>query len=325
MKASFFRVALPMIGLLFGLTGSDIHAEQPPVARVGVLNPQSAPPPIEEGLRKGLEELGYVEGKNLVLEWRRGAVTDEEMRAHAHSLAKAGVDVIVSMGTPATRAALEGSDKPVVFTVGDPVASGFVASLGHPGGRASGVSVVSTQLNQKRLELLRHLAPRAKKVFYLTNAANPLMAHDFAEAQVAARSLGMQLITLSARTDQELDAALDPIRKHAADALVAVADLGLLARRGKIANAVREARMPAIFPFKEYHESGAVATYGPDYVLALGRAARYVDKVLRGAKLADLPVEQLSKYELILDLQAARQMHLTVPQTLQALADEIIK
>ena len=240
-------------------------------------------------------------------------------------MAKLEVDLIVTMGSPATRAALDATRKPVVFIVGDPVATGFAASLAKPGGNATGVSVLSTELDRKRLELLRELAPRARRIAYLTNASNPSAAHDLAEVQNAARALRLQLLPLSAQTAAEIDAALKELSHGKADGLIVSPDLGLFAYRGKIAKAVREARIPAMFPFREYHDVGVLVSYGPDPPSAMRRAARYVDRILRGDKPAELPIEQISKYEMIIDLRVAREMHIDVPEALVLRADEVIR
>jgi putative ABC transport system substrate-binding protein len=302
------------------------NAELPAgIPRVGVLNPQDAPPSMEDGLRQGLRDLGYVEGENIVIDWRRSARTPQQMRQQASELEKSDVALIVTMGTPATRAALDATGKPVVFMVGDPVATGFAGSLAKPGGNATGVSVLSTELNQKRLELLRELAPRARRIAYLTTPSNPLAAHDLAEMRKAARTLHLQLLPLNAQNADEVDAALKELRHGKADALVVTADLGLVAYKAEIARAVREARIPAMFPFKEYHDVGVLISYAPNYQGAMRRAAHYVDRILRGGKPAELPIEQTSQYEMIIDLRVAREMHIDVPEALLLRAHEVIR
>jgi ABC-type uncharacterized transport system substrate-binding protein len=300
-------------------------ADQPsPAPRIGVLDPQGASP-FEEYLRKGLRELGYAEGQNITIEWRRGAATQEEMRAQAADLARLNVDLIVAIGSPATRAALEATAKPIVMQVGDPVLAGFAASLARPGGRATGVSIQTTDLNQKRLELLRQLAPHARRVVYLNNLSNPLAVSDLAEMQKSARTLGVKLLTISASNDAEIDAALQALRKSAADGVVVTADLTLLANRAKVARAVREAKLPAVFPFREYHDVGALMSYSPNQVEVFRRAATYVDRILKGANPAELPIEQISTYEVVIDARIAREMHIKVPQELLYRADEVIQ
>jgi putative ABC transport system substrate-binding protein len=305
---------------------SVLRAAPPPnPTKVGVLNSQGAPSSIEDGLREGLKELGYVEGKNILIEWRRAASSEKEMPRQAADLARLDLDLIISMGTPATRAALDAGAKAVVFWVGDPVAAGFAVSLSKPGGNATGVSVLSTELNRKRLEFLRAVAPRAKVVGYLTNASSPLMAHDLAEAKNAAHMLGLQLIPFSAQNSHDLAAVSQELKRRGADALVVVADLGLLAHRVEVARLIREAKIPAILPWKEYHDEGVLMSYAPDNRAAMRLLAIYVDKIVKGSKPAELPVEQISRYELVIDLRVAREMGTQVPSELLLRADEVIR
>jgi putative ABC transport system substrate-binding protein len=307
-----------------GVCGFPLTTVGADPVRVGVFNPQGAPPSVERALRDRLAELGYVEGKTLVLDWRGSAATAGDMRGQAADLASK-VDLIVTMGTPATRAVLDATTKPVVFIVGDPVAMGFAASLAKPGGNATGVSVLSTELNQKRLELVRELVPRAQRVSYLTNASSPLMAHDLEAAKRAAHALRIQLLPLSAQKGEEIDAIPELVKKHASDAIVIVADLGLLAQKSRLSRAVREARIPAIFPFKEYHEAGVLMSYGPNFTVAAQRAANYVDRIIKGAKPGELPIDQMAEYELIIDLRAARELHINIAPALLVRANEVMQ
>lgn len=291
-------------------------------ARVGVFNPQGAPPSVETALRQRLAELGYIEGNTLILEWRGSAATD--IRDQAGELASK-VDIVVTVGTPATRAVLDATTKPVVFMVGDPVAMGFAASLGKPGGNATGVSVLSTELNQKRLELVRELVPRAKRVSYLTNPSSPLLAHDLEAAERAAHALSIQLLPISARTIEEINTIPHVLRRTSPDAIVIVADLGLLAQRSLLARAIRDAKIPAIFPWREYHEVGALISYSPDFTVAARRAANYVDRILKGAKPGELPIDQMAEYSLVIDLRVAREMNIKIPPGLLVRANEIMQ
>jgi ABC-type uncharacterized transport system substrate-binding protein len=238
---------------------------------------------------------------------------DEETQAA--DLVQLDLDMVVSMGTPATRAALDAGAKAVVFWVGDPVATGFAARLAKPGGRATGVSVLSTELNRKRLELLA-VAPGAKVVGYLTNASSPLMVHDLTQAQDAARILGVQLIPFSAQSGRDLAALSQELRKQRVDALVVVADLGLLAHRGDVAKLIREAKIPAVLPWKENHDEGVLMTYGPDNRAAMRLLATYVNKIETGNKPAELPIEQISKYELVVNIKTAKALGITIPESI---------
>lgn len=301
------------------------HADQPPaIPRIGVLMPAVAA--MEEGLRQGLQELGYIDGTSIVIDWRRSAGTDQELRTLAIDLVHSKAEIIVAAGTPAARAAMETTTTlPIVFHVGDPVASGFATSLAKPGGNGTGVSVISSELIVKRLELLHQLQPRAKRVLFLVNPSNPAAAQLMGEVQNAARTLGLRVETLNARNIAEIDAALGKMRRTAADACLVGGDLLFLAEKARIARAIRNNRMPAVFAYREFHEDGALMSYGPSLKQTMHSAARYVDKILKGAKPADLPIEQISKFHLVLDLRVAREMGITVPQELLFRADEVIR
>src|SRR5215813_5847875 len=227
---------------------------RPETSRIGVLNSQGAPQSIEDAFRNGLRKLSYVEGKNITIEWRRGVGTQKEMRLQAIDLVASKVDLIVSFGSPATRAALDTRATPVVFLVGDPVGAGFAVSLARPGGKGTGVSTQTTELNRKRLEILRQLSPRAQRFLYLGNYSNPIAARDLAEMEKGARALGIKLVSLSAQNSAEIEVELQAIRQRSGDAVVVSADTTLLVNKAKIASAIREAKLPAIFPFREYHE-----------------------------------------------------------------------
>jgi putative ABC transport system substrate-binding protein len=324
--AGLARGLIPAIVTGVTVLWSLAIADQPErVARIGVLNPQTASASMEDALRKGLAQLGYVEGKNLVVEWRRSAGTQDEIGALAADLGAGKVDLIIAMGSPAARAALDATMKPVVFLVGDPVASHFAASLGRPGGRGTGVSVVYSDLITKHLELLHELVPRARRIIVLTNLSNPGTPPAQEKLQQAARALGLQLVTLSAGNAAEMDAAVRAISRTAGDAVLVSGDLLALANRDKIARAVRKAKLPAMFPFKQYHEAGVLMSYGPNYDAAMAQIASYVDRFLKGAKPSDLPIEQVSKYELVVDVGIARELGIEVPQSILVRADEVIR
>jgi putative ABC transport system substrate-binding protein len=280
---------------------------------------------LEEALRQGLSQLGYVEGKNISIEWRRAAGTPEAMRALATDLVNSRVDLVVAIGSPATRAALDTTTKSIVFFVGDPVASHFAASLAKPGGNATGVSVVYTELITKHLELLHELVPRARRIIVLTNLSNPGFPPAQKTLQQAAAKLGVQLVTLTASNAAEIEVAIHSISRSAGDAVLVGGDLLLLANRHKIAQVVRKARLPAMFPFKQYHEAGVLMSYGPDYEAAMSQLAAYVDRILKGAKPSELPIEQVSKYELVVDLRLARELGIEIPQSILVRADEVIR
>jgi putative ABC transport system substrate-binding protein len=281
---------------------------------------------VEDGLREGLRELAYVEGEDIIIEWRRFIGTAEELRLAAAELARDKIDLIVSVGSLHTRAALEATALPVVFTfVGDPVGTGFATSLANPGGRGTGVATLSATLGAKRLELLHQMVPRAKRIVYLMNSSSPIHAPQFAEAQRAAGMLGVKLVPLDARNAGELDAALRAIPASGADAVLVAGDLRFLVHRAKVAEAVRKAKLPATVPSKESHDNGVLMSYGPNVRDTARRSAAYIDKILRGAKPSDLPIEQISHFELMIDLRVARALKLEVPEPLLLRADEVIR
>jgi len=281
---------------------------------------------MEAGLQQGLRELGYVNGQNVHVEWRRPAGTHESFGSLAVDSVRAKVDVFVTFATPATRAALEVTTTvPVVFLVGDPVRSGFADSLARPGGNATGVSVVDTDLSAKRLELLRLCVPKARRILYLMNSSNPLAPSMLKETENAAHSLGIALVSLDVRNADELDSALQAILRSREDAFLASPDPLFMANSARVTAAVRKAKLPGMFPFREYHEDGALMSYGPNLKEVSRRMATYVDRILKGAKPAEMPIEQISTYELLIDLRTARTVGVTVPRDLVMRADELIR
>ena len=300
------------------------HADEPKVARIGVL--VGVESPTEGFLREGLRELGYIEGKNIVIEWRRFTGGGEELRSLAADLARSKLDVIVAATTAAGRAALEATATiPVVFLSGDPVAMGLAASLAKPGRNGTGVSIVSTELFPKRLEYLHWLAPRARRIAFLTNSSNPIAAPQLAALQKAAPMLGVQLVTLDARNESEFGMVLGALRRGEVQGVIVSNDGVFRSNKSKLAQAIRKARLPAIFSYRAYLEDGMLMSYGPNLKEAGRKMATYVDRILKGAKPGDLPIEQMSEYELIINLRVARELGLKVPQDLLLRADEVIQ
>lgn len=301
------------------------HADSmPSVVRIGALTPLVATSP-EEGLREGLAVLGYVEGANLIIE-RRRAETSDDLRSAAADLVRSKVNLIVAFSTTAARAALSATSTiPVVFLSGDPVGTGLAESLAHPGGNASGVSTLSTDLIPKRLELLQQIAPLVRRVILLGNPSSPLQVGVLKEARKAGEALHIQVVAVHARNAKELDAALLGLQHRAPDGFMVSSDLLFLANRAKVAAAVGRARLPGIFPWRDYHDVGVLMSYGSSTKEMGRKAAVYVDKILKGAKPADLPIEQSSSYELVIDLRVARELGLKVPQELLFRADEVIR
>ena len=313
------------LGLVIGLQLLSARADQlPNVAHIGVLTPLGDLS-AEEGLREGLSELGYVEGKNLTIEWRRYAQSSDAMRSAAADLVRSRVDLIVAIGTQAARAALsETSTIPIVFVSGDPVGTGLAASLAHPGANATGLSSQTTELMAKRLQLLQQIAPGTRRVIMLVNQDSPLRAAVVEEAQKAARTLRMDIAPLNAGNPAELDAALHAIQRRAGTALIVSSDVFFIANRDKIADAVRKAKLPTLVPNRDYWGEGVLMAYGSGLRELDHRAAVYIDKILRGNKPANLPIEQGS-VRLVIDLRTARDLGLKVPEGLLYRADEVIR
>ena len=301
---------------------SPIEASDTALPRIGVL--PLANVRLEDALRQGLAGLGYIEGKNVLIEWVRPVETNEEkLRILSRQLETTGADVIVAVGSAAARAALQASRVPVVFVVGDPIAGGFAKNLARPGGNGTGVSVVTTELDAKRLELLKQLIPRARRVAVLFNPANPLAGKG--GLNNAAKTLDLELISLGARTPEELNGALSALSGSGADGAVVSGDSLMYANMAQVTEAIRKARIPAVFPWREYHDHGALVTYGPDLIEALRRVSAYIDRILRGSKPGETAIEQIATYELVVNLTVAHAMGLIVPQSVLLRADEVIR
>lgn len=307
------------------ITAVPAAADPVAIHKIGVLMPPVATKSIEDGVRQGLRELGYVEGQNLVIEWRQSAGTDEALRKLAVELVRAGAELLVTPGSPATQAALQATTVPVVFEVGDPVAAGFAASLARPGGRATGVSALATELYPKRMELLLQLVPRARRIAYLRNPSNPMAPFLLEEMRTAARRLGVQLEPLGARDGPQVEAALRSLQRNPPDGLIISAELNFLEKKEEIAGSIRKAKLPTIFPWREYHDAGAIVSYGASLTDLMRRMGRYIDLILKGANPGELPVEQISKYELVVDMRVARSERIDIPESFLVLADEVIR
>jgi putative ABC transport system substrate-binding protein len=320
------RLFLLAVGLTLWFGAGVIGAAPADAPRIGFLTPIPESGPDREGFRQGLHELGYVEGKNIVIDWRR-ADTSQASQSLADQLVKTKVNVIVASGTPAAAAAMRATATiPVVFAnIGDPVASGFAASLARPGRNGTGVSIDSTELYPKRVEFLHQLAPKARRITYLVNSSSPIAARMLEVTEIAARTLGVRLQTLDARNGRELDALLQTLEKNPPEAVLVGGDLLYLANKGKVAAVVRKARIPAIFPYDDFHENGALMSYGPSMREAGRLAAIYVDKILKGASPSELPIQQISRFELIVDLGLARELGIDVPRELFVRADRVIR
>jgi putative ABC transport system substrate-binding protein len=280
-----------------------------------------------EAFRTGLTKLGYVEGQNIAIESRWAGGKYERLPGLAAELVRLRVDVIVTAVVPAIRAAKEATRTiPVVMAaVVDPVATGLVASLARPGGNITGLSVMSPELVGKQLEMLRELAPKASRVAVLWNPANPGNPPQLRAAELAARGLGMRLQLLEARSPREIEDAFAAMARERAAALVVLVDILLGDQRARIANLAVSHRLPAVYGLTEHVEAGGLMAYAPSFVDTYRRAASYVDKILRGANPGDLPVEQPTQFELVINLKTAKALGLTIPPSLLGRADEVIE
>ena len=320
------RLFFAALGCALWFAHSSPGGAQEKIPRIGFLS-YCVSSFDEQGFDQGLRELGYIEGKNILIEWRRFLEDPAQLTGAANELVGSKVDILVTCSTPATRAALNATKTiPIVFTAtGDPVATGLVASLASPGANGTGVSIQAPELATKRLDLLRQLAPHARRVAYIGNISNPSAALTLKSLEAAAKTLNIGLRVHTIRSAREVDAALRAIRPSSVDGVLVGPEVVALAQGAKIAQAVRRARLPAVFPWRQFHEYGVLMSYGPDSRELMRRGAYYVDRILRGARPSDLPVEQVSKVGLIIDLRVAREMGIKVPQELLYRADEVIR
>jgi len=298
------------------------------VYRIGVLELGGSPTSnAGKAFRQQLHELGYIEGQNIVLEYRLAEGRAERLPDFAAELVRLKVDVIVAGGTPAPLAAKHatGTIPIVMAAAGDPVGTGLVASLAKPGGNVTGLSLYSTELTGKRLQLTKELVPGLSRVAVLWNAANPIAALVARETETAARTLGVQVQSLEVRSSDDFENALPAAVNGGAGALFVVDDPLVGRYRMRIADFAARNRLPATAFYKEFAEAGGLMTFGPNLADLYRRAALYVDKILKGAKPADLPVEQATRFELVINLKTARALGLTIPQLLLVRADQVIE
>jgi len=321
-------VEISAFALTFAFAGAVAQAQQPAnIPRIGYLGSTSVSARTE-AFRQGLRELGYVEGKNIVIEWRRHEGKVDRLPALAAELVRLKVDIIITAGAPAARAAKEATPTiPIVMTqVGDPVGSGFVASLAQPGGNITGLSTLAPELSGKRLELLKEVVPKLSRVAVFGTSTNPDNAPSLKEVEFAAKGLGVKLQCLNVLDRKDSETAFQAAVKGRAEAvLMMVSGPVANSQRPQIAELAAKSRLPVIYSGRTDVEAGGLMTYGVNNADLDRRAATYVDKILKGARPADLPVEQPKKFELIINLKAAKQIGLTIPPNLLARADKVIR
>ena len=277
--------------------------------------------------RRGMRELGYVEGKNLIIEWRSAEGKLEHLSGIATELVNLKVDVIAAAGGPATRAAQKATTTiPIVMgSVADPVSNGFIKSLAQPAGNITGSSNMSEDVSPKQLEMLLAMVPKLSRVALLVNPSNPANVKSVEIVQAAGHKLGVKILRADARTPQEIDDAFSWIRQQNAGALMMWTEPFFLQQKNQIAALAVKHRLPAMGGDRIYSEAGALMSYGPNIADQYRRAATYVDRILKGAKPAELPVEQPTKFDLVINRKAARALGLTIPQTLLLSADKLIE
>jgi putative ABC transport system substrate-binding protein len=309
-------------------TTAPAEAQQPKkVPRIGYLSTGSRPSADVEAFQQGLRDLGYIEGQNITIEYRSTEGMAERLPNLAAELVQLKVDIIVVGGSPATQAAKNATKTiPIVMTnVTDPVGIGLVASLAHPGGNVTGLSNVGSDLGGKQLELLKEASPKVSRVAVLSDSAIPGNALWLGAMKVAAPALRITLQPVDVHRPDDFERAFSAIKKEHASALSALRNGVNVFYRARIVDFAAKSRLPAMYPDREYVEVGGLMSYGPNFTDLLRRAATYVDKILKGAKPADIPVEQPTKFEFVINLKTAKQIGLNIPQSVLYRADRVIK
>jgi putative ABC transport system substrate-binding protein len=317
---------LATLALLLLAAPLAAEAQPPPrIPRIGFLSESRQP--WDEGFRQGLGELGYVLGHNIAIEYRYADGKFERLPGLASELVRLNVDVIVAGGTHAISAAKHATRViPIVMAVtADPVGSGFVASLGRPGGNITGLTSLSTELSGKRLALLKEMIPTLSRVIVLWNSGNPDNAGQLREAEAAAPALGVHLQPIGVRDSKEFDKAFSMILSSRADAVYILGDALISDNRARIADFLARNRLPSMFTTRQSVEAGGLVAYGTSFVDLFRRAAIYVDKILKGAKPGDLPVEQPRTFDLVINMRTAKTLGLTIPQALLLRADQVVQ
>ncbi len=318
------------IGTLTGalLAPLAARAQRPEkIPRVGVIGERGASDPFIDAFRQGMRELGYTEGQNVLIEYRHVDGVLDRVPAFARELIRLPVDVLVVAGTVSTRhARAETTTVPIVFALpGDPVGSGLVASLAHPGGNATGMSSLHPELGGKQLELLKAIAPRIARVAVVYNPISPTWERFFVGVREAARTLAVDSQFVEVRAPNELASALSTLTQRRPDALLILSDPVFGGQLVQLAQFATKNRLPALYARREFAEAGGLLAYGPSFEDNFRRTATYVDKILKGAKPSELPVQQPTRLELVINRKTANTLGLTVPQSLLLRADEVIQ
>ena len=301
--------------------------KQATIPRMGLLYLGAPPNAILDGFMQGMRELGYIEGKNIIIEYRFAEGKEDRLPELATELVRLKVDAVFTAGTPAIYALKQATKTiPIVFfSTSDPIGTGVVASLAHPGGNITGISALASDLWPKRLELLKEISPKLSRVAMLWNKNNAGMALEARATQEVAGPLGVALQDRGIKEPNELEVVFAVMTKDRPDAFLALMDPVLNSQRTRILDFLAKNRLPAIFQSTDWVEAGGLMSYGPSYPELFRRLAVQMDKVLKGAKPADIPVEQPTKFELVINLNTAKQIGLTIPPDMLARADRVIR
>lgn len=321
------RFISTIAGGLLAAPITTIAQQSTKVSRIGFLGSSAPPPELLEAVRSSLRERGYIEGNNIALEVRWAEGSFDALPALANELAQSRVDLILAWATPAALAAKRATPSiPIVFfAVSDPVGSDLVASLARPGGNVTGVTNIAKDLTGRQVQMLAQIAPGIRRVAIMGNPTNQSSDAQRAEGEAAARALSITPIFVSVREPDRIASALADAAGQGADGLVVLPDPAFLTRRREIADMALVRRLPSIYARREAVTAGGLAAYGASLSNQIGRATAYADRILKGARPAELPIEQPTKLELVINLKTAKALGLTIPQLLLMQADEVIQ
>jgi putative tryptophan/tyrosine transport system substrate-binding protein len=322
-------IGLTLSAIFFALCVSAKAQQSKKIPRIVYLSASSGSPNAAryEAFRQGLRDLGYMEGKNIIVEWRHAEGKPDRFPALAEELVRLKVDVIVSSGSITTRPAKEATATiPIVMTQDpDPVGNGFVASLARPGGNITGLSNLNRELSGKRLEVLKEVVPKLSRVAVFGTSTQPGHAQALRETELAAGAFGVKLQYLDVLDPKDIEIAFRASGKGRAEAILGLGGSVMNSHRSQMVKLAAKTRLPAMYSIREYVEDGGLMSYGVSLLDLDRRAATYVDKILKGRKPADLPVEQPTKFEFIINQKAAKQIGLTIPPNVLARADKVIR
>jgi putative ABC transport system substrate-binding protein len=324
--AAGFAMVIAAVVLFFAPLESNAQ-QAAAVSRVGVLLHDGAPPGFLDAFRNGLRELGYLEGKNIELDLRNAESRNDQLAALANELVRRRVDVILALNTPAAMAAKKATPTiPIVIArVTDPVRSGLVSSLARPGGNVTGLSLNNSELAVKGLQLLREALPRITRVGVLSNAVNPAHTPQVTALEAAGDRMGMKVHSAPLRSPRDVSSAFEAFARVGVDAVFVLDDTAITRQRDEILKAATAHSLPVVARYKDFADAGALIAYGPNLPAIYRRSAHYVDKLLRGARPSELPLEEPSVFDLVVNLRIAKALGLSISQSVLARADHVIQ